>query len=195
MKPKTFMLTVGLCSTIVCSGCVPAVFMAGVASATVGGVIVHDKRSYSTMTEDHHARVVAQKRLDHNPALCGHAHITVSVFNRSALLLGQAQSSELRKKAYRLIAGIPGIERVYNEIVVGPPSTPMQRTKDSWITTKVRTAMLGTAGLESSNLKVVTENAVVYLMGRVSAPQAQLASSVTRKISGVKKVVTVFSYQ
>ncbi|WP_304985560.1 BON domain-containing protein [Coxiella-like endosymbiont] len=55
--------------------------------------------------------------------------------------------------------------------------------------------MLGKSGLHSSNLKVVAENKVVYLMGMVSPKQAAMAADVARRISGVEKVVKVFEYE
>ncbi|WP_264770091.1 BON domain-containing protein, partial [Coxiella burnetii] len=47
----------------------------------------------------------------------------------------------------------------------------------------------------SSNLKVVTENKIVYLMGIVSPRQAAMAAEVARRISGVQKVVKLFEYE
>ncbi len=54
--------------------------------------------------------------------------------------------------------------------------------------------MLAQRGLSSSQIKVVTENSVVYLMGMVSHAQANLATKVARHASGVRKVVKVFEY-
>ena len=70
----------------------------------------------------------------------------------------------------------------------------MSRTNDSWITTKVKTAMLREKGLKSSHIKVVTEGATVYLRGRVSRDQADLATSVARRVGGVRMVVKIFEY-
>ena len=176
-------------------GCVPAVIIAGAAGATIGGAVIYDKRSYKVMNQDHNARVYAQQRIDKDPMLKGHSHISVAVFNNIALLVGQAQTPEIRDRAYQIVSKTPNVKRIYNEITIAGPTSTMQRANDSWITTKVRTAMLGKSGLHSSNLKVVTENGVVYLMGNVSRQQAALATSVARRILRVTKVVKVFEYQ
>ena len=176
-------------------GCVPAVIIAGAAGATIGGAVIYDKRSYKVMNQDHNARAYAQQRIDKDPILKGHSHISVAIFNNIALLVGQAQTPEMRDRAYQIVSKTPNVKRIYNEITIAGPTSTMQQANDSWITTKVRTAMLGKSGLHSSNLKVVTENGVVYLMGDVSRQQAALATSVARRISGVTKVVKVFEYQ
>ena len=44
------------------------------------------------------------------------------------------------------------------------------------------------------NKGVVTENAVVYLLGIATPEQATLAVEVARQVKGVHKVVKVFQY-
>jgi len=46
--------------------------------------------------------------------------------------------------------------------------------------------------LQASAVKVVTERGIVYLMGRVTAREAQRATDIARSIGGVAKVVRVF---
>jgi hypothetical protein len=48
--------------------------------------------------------------------------------------------------------------------------------------------------LYASAFKVVTEAGVVYLMGRVTQREGDLAGEVARGVSGVRKVVKVFDY-
>ena len=52
--------------------------------------------------------------------------------------------------------------------------------------------MLAENGLPSTQVKVLTENSVVYLLGVVDQQQAALAVGVASKIKGVKKVVKLF---
>ena len=54
--------------------------------------------------------------------------------------------------------------------------------------------MMGKKGLESGSIRIVTDNAVVYLMGIVTHEQANLAVNVARQVNGVNKVVKVFQY-
>jgi osmotically-inducible protein OsmY len=66
------------------------------------------------------------------------------------------------------------------------------RSNDSVITGKVKAAFLDATGLQSNAFKVVTERGVVYLMGRVTEREANQATEVARRVSGVAKVVRVF---
>jgi osmotically-inducible protein OsmY len=70
----------------------------------------------------------------------------------------------------------------------------MQRSKDTWITTKVKANMLAEKNLNSGQIKVVTEDGAVYLMGIVTKHQSRVASDVARRVTGVKRVVTLFEY-
>ena len=97
------------------------------------------------------------------------------------LLVGQAQSEELRERAYDDVRVLKGIKRVYNQIEVSPILTTWDQSGDAWITSKVKTAMLAKPGLSSSQIKVVTENKVVYLMGLVTPNQARLATGCRSK--------------
>jgi len=46
--------------------------------------------------------------------------------------------------------------------------------------------------LYANSIKVVTERSVVYLMGRVTQREANLATEISRGVGGVQKVVKVF---
>ena len=171
------------------TGCVAAVFLVG---ATAGGAVVYDKRSTKTMIADR--RITENAHYYLNKALQGKIYIQVASFNRTVLMVGDAETPELRAKAYDIVSRIEGVRKVYNEVTIGKPLTLSQRSDDTWITTKVKSAMLLQKGLHSSQLKVVTCNNIVYLMGLVSQPQGDLAAGVARRISGVSSVIKVFEY-
>lgn len=174
------------------NGCVPAILVA--VGATAGGAIVYDKRSFSTMKSDQHATHVAQYWIDSDQELKGHSHISVSVFNHVALLAGQAQTEQLRERAYKIMKKVDGVKRIYNAITISGSTSELQRASDTWITGKVKSVLLATPGLKSNDLKIVTENGVVYLMGSISRQQADVATKAARHVSGVTKVVKIFEY-
>lgn len=180
---------------IVCSlsACVPVALVA--ASATAGGAMVYDKRSMTTMAEDRDIVSTALKQMNDNPQLREQTHIDVSAFNGLMLLAGQAPTEDLRNQAYQIASNTPRVKRVYNEITIAPPTSTTTRTQDSWITTKVKSKMLAEKGLHSSQIKVITENNVIYLMGIVTHKQADLAALVASQVSGVAKVVRIFEYE
>lgn len=171
--------------------CIPAAFVVG---ATAGGTIVYDKRPFKTMIQDRNISNTALTRINNIPQLAQQTHITVATFDRIVLIVGEAPTQELRNQAYQVVSGIPNIKRIYNEITIEPPTSSLAQTNDAWLTTKVKAAMVGEKGLHSGQIKVVTENGVVYLMGIVTHKQAGLGANAARRVEGVQKVVEIFEY-
>lgn len=188
MKKEVVLKAVSLCliALLLCS-CVAAV----VAGAAAG--MVYDRRSMFTIEADTRLFHVIHTAIVTDPQLRD-SRILVTSFNKVVLLVGQVPSSSLRAIAEKIAQQAPDVTRVYDEISVGAPTPMTQRTKDSWITGQVRSAMLTKKGLESGSIRVVTENGIVYLMGIVTNEQSTLAVDVARRINGVHKVVKIFQY-
>lgn len=172
-------------------GCIPAIFVAG---AAAGGAIIYDHRDTKTMVKDRDATFQIQNKLDLDKDLTRQTHLSVVTFNRIALLVGQAPNEELRKHAESIAKASSQIKVLYNEITIGSPISRTQITNDAWITTKVKTTLLATPGLSSTNLKIITENGTVYLMGLITRAHADLATKNTKTVAGVEKIVKLFEY-
>ena len=124
-------------------------------------------------------------------------HINVTSFNNVALMTGEAPTADLRERAELIVAGIENVRQVYNEIIIAAPSSLGSRSTDTWITTKAKSAILGSDQLEAwdtTRIKVVTERGVVYLMGLVSRQEAEAATETIRRVGGVQRVVRLFEY-
>ena len=191
MKKNSFIIVL-LLSTVLTS-CVPLII--GGAGAIVATAIISDRRPVKTMMKDREIANQAHSAIKLDPAFKGKSHISIISFNYHVLLIGQAQTPELRARAYQIVEKVPNVKKVYNQLTVSGVTTDLARTDDAWITTKVKTAMLMQPGLRSLQIKIVTEDGVVYLMGIVSHKQAALAVNVARRVRGVRKVVKVFQYQ
>lgn len=174
------------------TGCIPAAIAVSAAvGATAGGAVIYDKRSTKTMAQDQEAEKNAGFALNKTPSLNG-THIVLATFHHVMLMVGQVNTEDQRNTAQQIVSQIKNVSRVYNELTVQSPTSKWQRSRDAWITTKIKSEMLVSPGLHSTEIKVVTENNVVYLMGEPSHHQAQLATNVARRVDGVQKVVEVF---
>jgi osmotically-inducible protein OsmY len=120
------------------------------------------------------------------------AHVVVVSFNGYVLLAGQVASEGLKAKATEVVRKVHGVRRIYNEMEVAAPSSGMTRTSDTWITTKVKSWLLGSSDIEGTRVKVVTENGVVYLMGLATREEAERISDKAAGIGGVQRVVRLF---
>ncbi len=173
------------------TACLPAAFVAGAAAS---GAVVTDGRDMKTQLNDktiaHHVRTALHlnKHLDKDTI------ISVSTFNRVVLLTGRAPNAELRELASKIAYSVKKVKRVHNEIIIGDNTSFKEAAQDTWLTTKIKSSLLAERGLNSAQIKVVTDNSTAYLMGLVSRDQADLATNVTRHVPGVDKVVKLFEY-
>ncbi|KGE03244.1 BON domain-containing protein [Pseudohaliea rubra] len=120
------------------------------------------------------------------------AHLVVVSYNGYVLVAGQVASEELKGKATQVVRELREVRRIYNELEVAAPSSAMTRASDTWITTKVKTWLVGKPSTPGLRTKVVTENGVVYLMGMVTAEEADRIATMAAEISGVQRVVRLF---
>jgi osmotically-inducible protein OsmY len=73
-------------------------------------------------------------------------------------------------------------------------SSTASRSNDTLITSAVKTRFADADKFNLFHIKVVTEAAVVYLLGVVTEQEAAAAVEIARTTSGVRKVVKVFEY-
>jgi osmotically-inducible protein OsmY len=122
------------------------------------------------------------------------SNVSVSVFNNIVVLTGQVPTTALRAELTHLVKKIPDIDKVYNLTSVSNPVSSITEVSDSWITTKIKSQLIAEVELDPSKIKVITENGTVYLIGIVFPEQAEIATDIARKTSGVQNVVKIFSY-
>jgi len=123
------------------------------------------------------------------------SNFSVISHNGVVLLVGQVSMDLLRERATEIASNAGAkIKRIHNELEVAGKTGFLSRSNDAWIATKIRTLMLTDSNVPASQVKVITENGAVYLMGLVSQPEGDSAASLARNVSGVTKVVKVFEY-
>lgn len=122
------------------------------------------------------------------------ANIEVTSFNGVVLLTGQVPSEDAKRQAEEAIDGVRNVRKVHNELEVAGPTSIPSRLNDSYLSTKVKTALLTDGDAEGSRTKVVTENGVVYLMGLLTRDEADAAVQRAREVFGVQKIVKMFEY-
>ena len=170
-------------------GCTAAV----VAGAAVGSIVVAtDRRTLGTMTEDEGIELKTVARI--NERFKDGVHVNATSFNRIALLTGEVPNAEARTEVERIARAVENVRGVHNETIVAGASSYTVRSNDAVITTKVKTRFLDAQKFNPLDVKVVTENSVVYLMGLDKKTEANDAAEIARTTSGVQKVVRVFEY-
>ena len=144
--------------------------------------------------DDSRNESLAKKRVGNaNPGLAD-ANINVTSFDGIVLLTGQVSSADLISMASAQVEPLRNVRKVHNELTVAGKTSLLSRTNDTWLTTKVKSALSAAESTDASRIKVVTENGVVYLMGLLTRAEADAAVDIARDIQGVQKIVKVFEY-
>jgi len=169
-------------------GC-PAI-LAGGGMAAVSSL--EDRRSTGTQLDDSAIESRAASRISEQ--LGEKAHVNVTAYNRAVLLTGEVWDDGTRAEVEKIVAGVANIRSVTNEVQVSGLSSVTSRANDTAITAKVKGRFVNVKGLNPLHVKVVTEAAVVYLLGMVTETEAEAATELARTTGGVRKVVKVFEY-
>ncbi len=170
------------------AGCAPLL----IGGAVVGGAMVAtDRRTSGSQVDDEVIELKSKGRMG-EAFPDDRARINTTSYNRMVLLTGEVPSEADKTTAEQVVARIDNVVSVVNELRVGPPNTFSERTKDAFVTAKVKASLIDAKDLFANSIKVVTHRGVVYLMGRVTEREATRAAEVARGVSGVVKVVRVF---
>ena len=172
-----------------------AASLVGCAPLLVGGVVVGgsmlmtDRRTTGAQIEDESIESKANTRVH---ALATLGQISITSFNRTALVTGQVPGENEKAQVTKAVSGVENLRTVVNELAVGPNASLSSRSNDAVVLTKVKASMVDAKDLQANTFKVVVERGVVYLMGRVTEREATRGTNLSRSVPGVQKVVRVF---
>jgi osmotically-inducible protein OsmY len=174
------------------SGCAVLVAAGVVSGVGAGAAVSQDRRTSGMFVEDEGIEFKSDRRISEK--MGGDVNVNVTSFNRNVLLTGEAPTDGLKKEIGKLVTGVEHVRKVTNEIAIGDVSSFVSRSNDALLTSKVKARFLDSGEFQVNHVKVVTEDAVVYLLGLVKVREADSAVDIARSTSGVRKVVKVFEY-
>ena len=169
--------------------CVDALIVGGVAA---GVVLAADRRQTEVMFADQRIESAASNRVDE--ALKGQGHVNFTSYNYMVLLTGEVPTAQAKAEMEKIASEVPQVKTVVNELQIAGASSAASRSNDAYITSKVKSNFLGNGKFRPTDIKVVTEAGVVFLLGLVTREEADAATEVARGTGGVQKVVRVFEY-
>jgi osmotically-inducible protein OsmY len=179
-------LAAGLSATL--QGC----FLLVAGAAGGGALMATDRRTLGAQTEDREIQVKSLAQISQN--LPDQAHVNVAVFNRRVLLTGEVPNDASKQKAEQIVRQLNNVNSIVNELAIQPASDLSSRTNDSYLETRVKTALIAEKNISANNFKVVCENGSVYLMGLVTRHEGTTGADVASRVPGVVQVVKVFQY-
>lgn len=181
-----------LCVALLLQGCISTIFLGG--AAAVATKSSKDPRTIGAQIDDRKLEMCITKALNKDPFLKKKARMIVNVYQKKVLLTGQVTDLESSKRVKAIIMNIKGASEIYNEIRQGHIIDIATIAIDTWITAQVRYFILISSKAKLSNIKIFTENNEVFLLGLVTKEEEQALVDITRRVTGVKRVITVFTH-
>ena len=185
LSTMTFCIVVALLTT----GCAPLL----IGGAAVGtATVMTDRRTTGAIVSDE----VIEKRVIYEITQAlnnDRHHITVTSYEGRVLLTGEVGSESDRRVAQQIASVSSDVGSVVNQLAVMPVASMATRLSDSMLATKVRSVIIGTDKISLNQMKVTVDRGIVYLMGVVTADEANRAARRAAEVSGVKQVVRCFN--
>lgn len=175
-------------------------------SLTLGCTTILDIAREEPIEVDPYDRTIGSKLDDSNlETILGHnlnkahpdldsAHVEVHSFNAVVLLTGEVPSEELKAQASDVVNEITTIRQVYNELIVRANTSLLSRANDTILRQKIAFRFLREPLLDGTDLDIVVQDSVAFLMGLTNAEQAEVAAHEASLTGGIRRVVKVFEY-
>jgi osmotically-inducible protein OsmY len=188
MKPA-FSLIAVLLFPLLLSHCA-AIIVGG--AALTGAAVLHDRRTPTIVLDDQNIGIHAYKIIAELKADDKDIRIIPFIYNQNLLVIGQVPQPYIRHTIINRLNLIPKVGRVFDELAIGPPIPPAVRRYDAWITSRIKSKLLLDRHIDASQVKVLTEDGIVYMMGVVHPSEKAAALHIARTTEGVHKVIPYF---
>jgi len=195
LLPRAATVYVALCAfaaTLTLAGCAAVIVGATVGAGTL---VAMDRRSASVVQSDQAIDQKVGKAIADRWAGGTGVHVNVTSYGGKVLLTGEVPTAAIRDEVEKLAKATDYVKAVTNELIVGPETLIAARTRDSYITSKVKARLIEVKRMDAKDVVVVTERGVVYLMGIVSPAEGDAAAEVAASTSDVVRVVKLFEYR
>lgn len=182
------MIIAALIGSTVLSGCVTSLVLGGAAAT---GLIVSDRRTAGMQLTDKTIGVSVESNIK-SKLNADTLRVNATSMNQRVLLTGEVANQTDKERAEQIARGVKDVKDVVNQLIIGQPAPFSTRSRDAWISSKVRSELLFTKNIPSRTISITTSQGVVYLMGNVTHQEGDLAAQTAASVAGVTRVVKVF---
>jgi osmotically-inducible protein OsmY len=187
---RTLLLGLGLCTSLLITGCAEVINV----TTTKPIEMKANTRTMGAKLNDQEIETASRVNIKKADPQLEHAHVNIDSFNGIVLLTGQVPSEDLRNVVADTVYKLNPVREIHNELVVMDPTNFGARTKDTWISTKIKAQLVADSETDSTRVHFVTENQTVFLMGMVTHAEADRIVNMVSHTADVQKVVKVFEY-
>jgi osmotically-inducible protein OsmY len=175
-----------LAGSILAGGCVPAVSLLAID-------VIRNEREPRAYWQDNKAEMDIRFSIYRNKTISD-TNVSVTIWNSVVLLTGEVPDQQAIDRILDIAKSHHYTRQVVNRIELAGRTNMASRGNDSWLTGRVKTALVVSGTVDPTRFKVVTERANVYLMGLVTSAEATEAVLIVRSVPGVVRVIKVFEY-
>ena len=175
-----------LAGSILAGGCVPAVSLLAID-------VVRDEREPRAYWQDNKAEMDIRFSIYRNKTISD-TNVSVTIWNAVVLLTGEVPDQQAIDRILDIAKSHHYTRQILNRIELAGRTNMASRINDSWLTGRVKTALVVSGTVDPTRFKVVTERGNVYLMGLVTSAEATEAVMIVRSVPGVVRVIKVFEY-
>ena len=192
-----------LTTSVLASGCVSFQAAQQIALNSAYGAVgilaidvVRDERGPRAYWQDNKAEMDMRLSIYPNwPLTIGSdANVSITIWNAVVLVTGEVPDQQAIDRILDIAKSHHYTRQVVNRIELAGRTNMASRINDSWLTGRVKTALVVSGTVDPTRFKVVTERANVYLMGLVTSAEATEAVMIVRSVPGVVRVIKVFEY-
>lgn len=186
IKSSSLLLLLGALGSL--QGCFPVI----ATGFGAGALLANDRRTTGTYIEDEGIEDRSLNRI--NIKYKDGIHVNVTSYNRHVLITGEVLNEDLKTDIGKIVADVPNVKAVSNELTVSGLSGISSRSSDTLITGDVKLRFVNNKVFQPDHVKVVTEHGTVYLMGLVYHKEADEAAQIASTTGGVERVIKMFEY-
>lgn len=169
------------------AGC--AAVPVAVGGAVVGASVEEERTTRAALDDLETETTINNNLANHSGELF--RRVGVDVVEGRVLLSGAVSKREHAIKAQELAFAAPGTREVINALTIDGDPGVQRYSQDLWITTQLRTRMIGDPDVASVNYNIETHRGVVHLIGLArSDEELARVAGIAASIPGVTQVVS-----
>jgi osmotically-inducible protein OsmY len=119
------------------------------------------------------------------------ARVVVVSFYQAILIVGEAQTEEMKQAITQIARNYKDVVIVHNEMTVGPNRTLGQRLSDDLLERKAGINLFAADNLRSEQARVIAVDGTIYLMGKLTQRETDRAIQRIQALDGVRRIIKI----
>ena len=117
------------------------------------------------------------------------SRMSIDSFNSEVLLTGEVPTQAIKAEIEKVVSSMPDVRHVYNELNVSASRGYSSTVHDGYITSKLLAKVASSNGVKASQIKAVTNDGAVYIMGRMTPTQQSHLIDIANNTVGITELV------